>query len=382
MSRRPIRRAFDVVTATGFLVALSLPGIWTVLRPGEPSPSPFDPPVAPKPEPPRDAAGLAAFPGAFQDWFRDHFGFRPELRRAHDIAWFRVLGMSPHPVVTGGREGALFGTADLAALGRDPPLTDEQLAQGAKVLQARRDWLAARGIRYLIVLAPKKSSVYPELIPASMPVISRERPAEQFACYLAAHTTVPVLDVTPALLTAKGGSRQLFPRLDVHWGDYGGYIAYRAVAGRLAEWFPAITPIPEECCIAEDLEVTGDLAVIMGFPDLLETRTYMRPAASRATGLEGWGGVQHGATRTATSRVDDPCLPATVVFHDSFLSAQKQFLAEHFRSATYRWVYAGFDAAAVEEAKPDVVIQEMFEGALPTESDTEALPGVHTRARP
>ena len=47
------------------------------------------------------------------------------------------------------------------------PFTPEQLEAYRQILEARRDWLAARGIPYLLVIPPNKDTIYPEFMPAA-----------------------------------------------------------------------------------------------------------------------------------------------------------------------------------------------------------------------
>ena len=56
--------------------------------------------------------------------------------------------------------------------------------------------------------------------------------------------------------------------------------------------------------------------------------------------------------------IDDPSLPRAVIFRDSFVSRLVPFLSEHFSRAVYLW-QNDFDANAVEQERPDVVIQEI-----------------------
>jgi hypothetical protein len=356
-----MRHAFDVLTAAGFALAIMVPGGLMATRTQAPDLATEQRLPAPKPAWPTDRASLAAFPQAFEAYFNDYFGLRNRLNRLHQLAWYRLFDMSPSGIVVTGKDRSLFVVHELDNLRREKPLTQEQLALKAKILKQRRDWLAARGIKYLVVLVPNKATVYPELAPASVRPLYPKGPAEQLADHLKAHTDVEAIDLTAPLVAAKA-ERRTHPRLDAHWNEYGGYVGYRATVEKLAEWFPGMRPVAEDECVIEDRESGGDLAYIMGFPELTEIRTFMRPAQSRMKGLDGWGGF---VNQSLTSRVDDPGLPRAVIFHDSFMTAEKQFLSEHFSEARYRWVYTDFDVAAINETKPHVVIQEMIERSLP-----------------
>ena len=66
-----------------------------------------------------------------------------------------------------------------------------------------------------------------------------------------------------------------------------------------------MTPIPLDQCVIEEHESPGDLAQIMGFPELAEPRLFMRPIAPRATGYEGWGGMVNQALANALDKVGE-----------------------------------------------------------------------------
>ena len=62
-----------------------------------------------------------------------------------------------------------------------------------------RDWLARRGIAYLLVVSPNKSTVYPEFMP---PLYPRHRTTrmDQLAEHLGRHVGgFPLLDLRPVL---------------------------------------------------------------------------------------------------------------------------------------------------------------------------------------
>ena len=58
------------------------------------------------------------------------------------------------------------------------------------------------------------------------------------------------------------------------------------------------------------------------------------------------------------TEIGDRSLPRAVIFRDSFASRLVPFLSEHFSRAVYLW-QNDFDAGAVLQEHPDVVIQEI-----------------------
>ena len=125
----------------------------------------------PAPFPKWPAAGLGEsqkYISGLENYFGDHFGFRKKL-----IRWFQnwkislFRDRSVYNVITG-RNGWLF-TSDLQMVEHFLGLkefTPAELKSWQALLEKRRDWLAARGIKYFFVIPPDKQTVYPEELPA------------------------------------------------------------------------------------------------------------------------------------------------------------------------------------------------------------------------
>jgi alginate O-acetyltransferase complex protein AlgJ len=87
----------------------------------------------------------------------------------------------------------------------------------------RLDRLArARGSKFVFVIAPNKTTVYPEYLPAGLTPIG-PTPADQLMRALAARPEIPVLDGRPLLARSKNLG-PLYYRMDTHWNDLGAFI--------------------------------------------------------------------------------------------------------------------------------------------------------------
>jgi hypothetical protein len=154
-------------------------------------------------------------------WINDHFPQRGRVVLWNSLVHERYLESASADVIVG-RDGWLYyagdGTAD-DILGRTP-FSPEGLEQWAHVLQGRQAWLAQRGIKYLFVVVPNKSTVYPEHLPRVLQWGARPGRLDQLVAYLKLNTRVPVLDLRPPLLAAKE-DRLIFWPWDSHWNGYG-----------------------------------------------------------------------------------------------------------------------------------------------------------------
>jgi hypothetical protein len=181
------------------------------------------------------AAVLKAFPTDFEAYFNDQFGFRRLLIRVLSLARYG-LGISTSPQVVVGPRGWLYYAHEKA--GHDyqttRPFSPEQLAAWKEALEYRHAWCAARGIRYLFVIAPDKQTIYPEHLPRS--VRKRQLPSrwDQLVEHLrASNSPARVLDLRPALWQAKA-KEQIYCDRDTHWNDAGAHVAYQEIMTALA----------------------------------------------------------------------------------------------------------------------------------------------------
>src|SRR5262245_9396713 len=215
---------------------------------------------APFPELELRGWSIASFPIRFERYWNDSFAFRRMLIRGHSVGKLH-LGVSPSSKVLVGRDGHLFYAADqsLEYYRRSKPFTSEGLARWERDLEARRHWVVEQGIRYLVVIAPNKETIYPEYMP---PTVRPVRPAsrqDQLLEYLRVHSAVDVLDLRPTLVDGKGRGH-LYHRTDSHWNDLGAELAARAILARLREWFPAINAPPGPVEVRVRPGAGGDLA--------------------------------------------------------------------------------------------------------------------------
>jgi hypothetical protein len=281
--------------------------------------------------------------------------------------------VSTSPKVILGRKGWLFYSAE--PLGNDyqarRPFTAEELARWGRVLEARRAWLAARGIRYVVVVAPNKETIYPDLLPRNLRH-GQGAPTrlDQLMAWLGANSQVTAVDLRRPLLGGKAGGR-LYYRTDTHWNNRGSILAYRCVIAALNGWFPTLRALPATApydTVCDNGHV-GDLSVCLGLPrGRLEKYFYFMPKVPRQARMVDPGAIaasNPGTPGRVVMECPDASLPRVVMFRDSFANELIPFLSEHFRRAVYEWP-AGplFDTGLIERESPDVVIQEFVERRL------------------
>lgn len=282
----------------------------------------------------------------------------------------RVLGADSIATLVVGRERWLFVGRESETVDERRyflglrPFAEDELDRWCRVLEERRRWLAERGIAYRLVVAPNKSSVYPERMPPGYPQGRRTR-LDQLGERLAAVAPgFPLVDLRPALRAGKGQGPVYWPT-DSHWNDLGCTLAYREIARSLAEVFPSLRALP-----AEDFEfVPGprsrDLEELLLIPweppgpfQRMKPRRPLPEVSAMAEEDGAWALLR---CRAAPRR-------SAVVIHDSFGETLKPLLALHFRRSLWTLDRGHvFPVAAIARLRPQVVIEEIVERYLDEE---------------
>jgi len=318
---------------------------------------------------PRPTTGALATGGWERDAEReiaDAFPLRKQLIQSYDYAKFAWLGDAPRDAVIRGRDGWLFLGAEERTYLTDPnAANDALLTQLADVYAARAAWCAKRGIRYVFLLAPNKSTIYAQELPPGLTRVT-PTPADRLLLLLRARG-IRTIDPRAALAEASKHG-EVYSKGDTHWNDAGAYVAYRATVAALRDAGVRDTIRPATIR-AHTEQGGGDLLAMSGVADFVRNpwvhddfprRAHDIAAAANDPALPAFA--------RRTSVVDDRSLPVAVVFGDSFSEQLAPFLAESFRRMTVLHHLTNavqFDRRTVETEHPSIVIQELVERTIP-----------------
>ncbi|HET8575864.1 MAG TPA: hypothetical protein VFO18_02100 [Methylomirabilota bacterium] len=368
---RRLRLLTDGILVASFLLAIALP-ILDMLVGLDPTPALTEKRrLAP---PPRLRPGemvSVSYVGALESWWNDNFGFRRALVRQYS-QFQLAFGVSPTKSVILGKTGWLFFADDdaLASYRALRPFSAEELEIWRRRMERRRDWLAARGIRFLVVVAPSKETIYPEFMPDTFNRVHPTTRMDQLTAHLRARSSLELLDLRGALTEAKGES-VLYLRTDTHWNDRGALLAADAIVARLDSWFPGLRSLAESAFVpVVHGGWSGDLVGMLSLQGRLhESRLELRPR-------NGWLArpvvidlpLLEAQQTVSATETGDAGLPRAVMFHDSFGVSLQPFLSERFARIVYSsgpsdW-RRNFDTGLVERERPHVVIQEIAERLL------------------
>jgi len=374
-------RSPQLLVVIGCAVVLLAPALDTFLR-LDPTPKPIENRrLSTMPRAPGDLAAVCAWPSRFDSWFADHFGLRSTLVETNARVKLQLLGVSPNPdrPVLVGRDGWLYFTEsfELEDVLRKKPFTPAELDLWCSALEAQRRWLESRGIRFLFILVPNKSTIYPENLPAWVVTPNRPSRADQLLEALRSRTAVEVLDLRGPLLEAKQ-RMPVYSSTETHWNPPGGHIAYTEIMNRLQLWFSEVHPLPrEDFAEIPRRELGAGLAKMLDAQRFLrEDKVWLRPRRplqARRVDASEYEPKERGRGRPVVTERQGGQIRRVVMLGDSFMVSLQTLLPEHFDRAVFLWwsQQEGFPAAVIEKERPDVVIVELVERLL-SEYEPEA----------
>jgi hypothetical protein len=366
---RTWKRRAQIVFCLAFGLFLWLPVLEQTLG--------FDPTPAPE-----ENRNLAEFPeweesggppeeyaARFEDYYKDHFGFRNWLIRHHNAFKFHLLGVSPNPSkVVLGKEGWLFeATKDLTDLMRNNrPFSASEVAEYQVNLESNWRWLQKRGIPYLVVYVPEAWSIHPEFLPEGFEPVHEESHTDQILSHLKQNSPVDFLDLRPLLMEASERI-PVYRTQDPHWNEEGAYLAYLEVVRALQRHFPDMKPLEGDRILRREFDAPGGyLNRALSLPEELMEHHYRVEVATPTVENRGdpfetlWKGRESprfGTTVEYYRNIGSSSaeLPRLVFFHDSFGNLFLPWLTENF-AETYSVRYPPFSRQIVEWVEPDIVI--------------------------
>lgn len=340
------------------------------------------------PEWPRGLRRIKAFPGEFDAYARDHFGFRDELLAGYKFILADVFRQSASDGVIVGRRGWLYTTEDdaLKDMRGADPYTPSQVRNAVQQIIARGDLLTARHIRYAFIMAPDKHTVYPEFLPRGVYAGLEHRRLQALDQAMADTGRQYYFDLTDAMRGDVAGSRwPLYYKGDTHWNVWGAYLGYETLAARFRgmglhsvryrfDQFRQPGPANRRS--------DGDLARMSGVapvdPDIWPPANmpcYPLLDWPLPTPLQQRLGVSAPQLRTTANC--DRGTGTALVIHDSFMDNMAWHVSANFARTDYVWKYLddGSFATLVRYVRPDVVLVERVERLMRQfpSADVEAL---------
>ena len=309
---------------------------------------------------------INTFPTRFEKYFSDNFGGRLAFIAGYSHLCYS-LGVSPTKNVIIGKNGWLyFGDEnEIKTYRKTNPFNAAQIAKWRWKMRLIKGYLEKRGVKLVFLIAPNKSSIYPEQMPDNINAAGKTGAFDQLS-NVADELGIEFADPRNALIERKKRDDVYF-RTDTHWNDLGAFVAYDLLMKSLANRFPGLSPIPESSLGFSSVgRHGGDLFNMLGLPadnvaDMAKTANLEKLLGMmkniRAADLpRKWDAAWDLDTGNAG--------PRAIILRDSFGNALLPLLAIHFSHITSRLDHGWLSDDVVEKEKPDVVIYEITERFL------------------
>ena len=313
---------------------------------------------------------IYAFPRAFEFFYNEQFGLRNTLIRAHSITM--LLGFPTQSDVILGKDGWLFlGVPDvLSTYRKTEPFTVAELEKLERSLESQSKWLDDHGIAHLIVIAPEKSSIYPEFMPDNISILGDQSRVDQLLSHLNQNSNIHLLDLRDIFLDSKGEGELLYKVTDSHWNELGALLVSQTIINYLDEQYPQLTSLSRSEFNQTEQTISGDLTNMLALKGILtESAPHLEPVSQRRSHSADitiellpettrWG-------RPQSTEIYDTSLPTVIMFRDSFATNLMPLLSESFSRITYlSLIQMEAEVSILEQEKPNIVIYELAERHL------------------
>jgi alginate O-acetyltransferase complex protein AlgJ len=321
------------------------------------------------PEPPKTFEEWKQYPPKVEAFANDHFTFRKQLLDQHH-ALKTSLGISTSPMVTIGKEDWYFFShpAEWNDVSGRHRFSTLEKARWLAYLNRAHDLLRERGIPFVVAIAPDKSSIYPEYLPAhGVGGTRKERLNELLAFLKENQCKVNVLDLREPLRSRKQDGL-LFFKHDTHWNHFGAAIATQSIFQRLHDLGVPV-PHSQQPVSPNDFEWTsqarpGDLGPTTEL--VPEPKPRPRSPYEMERNPAGLASLYPGMLEHPQHRVITHCQSGKgrlLMFRDSFTIALYDAISSSFEHVDYLWLYPSEQQLmhAVQLLQPTVVILTLVE---------------------
>lgn len=304
----------------------------------------------------------AKFAEEYETYFNDSIPFRNNLITLNNSIDYFIFQKSTNDRVIIGKNNWLFygDIKDGDPIGcyqGTNLLSEEELRDIADNCVNQRDFLAALGKEFVILILPNKERIYSEMMPDRYGRPADNYRALQIINYLRENTDLRVVYPYDELMSAKEESGlNIWYKTDTHWNWVGGYIGACALLNELGIEMPAIDN--EQIEIVRGAETSGDLAGMLNLSEQLKfADTDYSIIGYDTHQMEGIAWDFNNAIIYRSYNADERKI---YVCRDSFSSHMSNYIGSQFNDSYFRHrnTYSYDDFVAQD---PDIFVYETVE---------------------
>lgn len=323
-----------------------------------------------RPDSPNSWEEVKTYPKKFEAFFNDNYGFRKTLIFLYNRLSDKIFDESPIARVAIGKDDWLYFDNNDSLLDAEgkAPLRKELIEKGIKSFY--RNWHRAKShnIDYLLVIAPDKSTIYPEFLPEYIKPVDNHRMDKFLVDLKKRYPDFPVLDLRPILLKAKE-KEIVYQKTDTHWNRRGAHFAYVEIMNELAKrnirnanFKPHLR---KEFTDKADEYISGDISGMMGSGATnlnYDIVPKFKITANSVRTTEREKKIFHRPTHYVNSNKN---LPRLFAYQDSYFGDLFEIVSQHFSNSFYINEYpCDINLEIIKKYHSNVVIQEFWEGRI------------------
>ena len=294
------------------------------------------------------------------EFWNHNFPFSKKFYTLNAWLQYEYLQSSVKPDITiTGKNGWLFYTGEdvLNNYHTSGLLSKEALAQLDKNLTDQKEFLDKLGIKFYVIFAPNKHSIYSEFLPEWV----QERMDTLRIAQIIHHIKdkgIPIINLRDPILNKKRNDQLLYRKTDTHWNEVGAWIAYQEIFKRLQMDFDVLNG-PEvsikHAVTQTDTTINGgDLLKVLGIRDLY-SKTIPKISFNNPTKIDDLGCEAYECYENK-----EGFDLSVFIYRDSFGSTLRPFFKHDFKRTMLLWDHH-FNQEYIQNEKPDIVIHILAE---------------------
>jgi hypothetical protein len=301
-----------------------------------------------------------------ESYFNDHFVFRAGFIKAKNWIDYHIFHTSPSsPLAYIGTDGWWYFRGELPDYLKNECNAKEQMRELARQLQDLEKVVEASGRRFAFMIAPNKSTIYPEHVGFDRPESGCNK--SRYDLLLESFEEYPVenfIRLDTILIDAKR-ERQLYYLTDTHWNIYGAMTMSEALLRHLDptswnDYFPKVE--------FTNIKLMTDMVQRIAL-DPIERSDYAQTIAHRSkVKMEALKTMDNSLTHmrfTATVPIGEHLLPPTIIYRDSFMNHPLDLLKGSFEQFDLYSTHNLLHPETIEDLKHSrIVLLEIVEREL------------------
>jgi alginate O-acetyltransferase complex protein AlgJ len=307
--------------------------------------------------------GQTFVPGMTLDLISENYLWKKSLIKIYSSFRYQIGDR----VFTGyivGKEGWIYFSEDLSIQNYQKTYAFNMgnIKRLTELLNKIDDQTREYGGELIVVVAPDKSTIYPQYMPDEIVIIGQASNLDRLIEYVNKNSDVQMLDLRPVLSEASR-SEEIYYKTDTHWNCLGGFYASNEILSKISASYPDIQPHTLNDFTFSTTSMVMDIPNMMGW-DIEEKMVYLKPRFETDLSIVQANDL-HPKNQPLEIKINSrKDLPELMVFHDSFYACLGPFIEPNFS----RTISTHFKDAElpdyldmISSEQPDIVIIEFVE---------------------